>query len=60
LTIYKKQGLIDLKLIGDYIMKIVNSLKSAKKRDKDCFVVNRRGRKFVLHKKNKRLKARQG
>lgn len=41
-------------------MRIVNSLKSAKKRDKDCYVVNRRGRKFVLHKKNKRLKARQG
>ena len=41
-------------------MKIVNSLKSAKKRDKDCIVVNRRGRKFVINKKNKRLKARQG
>ena len=41
-------------------MRIVNSLKSDKKRDKDCFVVNRRGRKFVLNKKNKRLKARQG
>jgi large subunit ribosomal protein L36 len=43
-----------------FIMKIVNSLKSAKKRDKDCYVVSRRGRKFVLHKKNKRFKARQG
>jgi len=41
-------------------MKVVNSLKSARKRDKDCFIVSRRGRKFVLNKKNKRLKARQG
>jgi large subunit ribosomal protein L36 len=46
--------------IGENIMKIVNSLKSARKRDKDCIVVSRRGRKFVINKKNKRLKARQG
>lgn len=60
MTFSKIEGLMAAMLFGDIEMKIVNSLKSAKKRDKDCFVVNRRGRKFVLHKKNKRLKARQG
>lgn len=41
-------------------MKIRNSLKSAKTRDKNCVVVRRRGRLYVLNKKNPRLKARQG
>ena len=41
-------------------MKIVNSLKSLKKRDKNCHVVRRRGRVFVINKANPRFKARQG
>jgi large subunit ribosomal protein L36 len=41
-------------------MKIINSLKSQKKRDKDCRVVRRRGRVYVINKKNPRYKARQG
>ncbi|MBE9606405.1 50S ribosomal protein L36 [Acetobacteraceae bacterium H6797] len=41
-------------------MKIRNSLKTAKLRDKNCFTVRRRGRVYVLNKKNPRLKARQG
>lgn len=41
-------------------MKIRNSLKSAKVRDKDCRVVRRRGRVYVINKKNPRYKARQG
>lgn len=41
-------------------MKIRNSLKTAKTRDKNCFLVRRRGRVYVLNKKNPRLKARQG
>ncbi|CAA9231206.1 MULTISPECIES: type B 50S ribosomal protein L36 [Acetobacterales] len=41
-------------------MKIRNSLKSAKTRDKNCVLVRRRGRLYVLNKKNPRLKARQG
>jgi large subunit ribosomal protein L36 len=41
-------------------MKIRNSLKSAKTRVKNCVVVRRRGRLYVLNKKNPRLKARQG
>ncbi|MGG5886312.1 type B 50S ribosomal protein L36 [Falsiroseomonas sp. HC035] len=41
-------------------MKIRNSLKTAKVRDKNCILVRRRGRTYVLNKKNPRLKARQG
>jgi large subunit ribosomal protein L36 len=41
-------------------MKIVNSLKSLKRRDKNCRVVRRRGRVFVINKANPRFKARQG
>ena len=41
-------------------MKIRNSLKSAKLRDKHGVVVRRRGRLYVLNKKNPRFNARQG
>ena len=41
-------------------MKIVNSLKSAKTRDKNCRIVRRKGRVYVINKKNPRMKARQG
>jgi large subunit ribosomal protein L36 len=41
-------------------MKIVSSLKTAKLRDKNCRVVRRRGRIYVINKKNPRFKARQG
>jgi len=42
------------------IMKIRNSLKSAKLRDKNCRVVRRKGRVYVINKTNPRFKARQG
>ena len=41
-------------------MKVVNSLKSAKKRDRFCRVIRRRGRTYVINKRNPRFKARQG
>ena len=41
-------------------MKIVNSLKTIKKRDRNCRVIRRRGRTYVINKVNKRYKARQG
>lgn len=41
-------------------MKIASSLKSLKKRDKDCQIIKRKGKIFVINKKNKRYKARQG
>ncbi len=42
------------------IMKVLNSLKSAKTRDKNCRVVRRKGRVYVINKRNPRFKARQG
>ncbi|MBD25845.1 MAG: 50S ribosomal protein L36 [Candidatus Marinimicrobia bacterium] len=41
-------------------MKVRNSLKSARTRDKNCKIVRRRGRVFLINKKNPRFKARQG
>lgn len=41
-------------------MKVINSLKSAKSRDKDCRVVRRKGKLYVINKKNPKFKARQG
>jgi len=41
-------------------MKVRCSLKSAKNRDKDCKIVRRKGRLYVINKKNPRMKARQG
>jgi large subunit ribosomal protein L36 len=41
-------------------MKIVNSLKTLKTRDKNCRVVRRKGRVYIINKSNPRYKARQG
>jgi large subunit ribosomal protein L36 len=41
-------------------MKVVSSLKSAKKRHPACQVVRRRGRLYVINKTDPRYKARQG
>ena len=41
-------------------MKVVCSLKTAKKRDKNCRIVRRKGRVYVINKRNPRFKARQG
>jgi large subunit ribosomal protein L36 len=40
-------------------VKVLNSLKSAKTRHRDCKVVRRRGKVFVICKSNPRFKARQ-
>lgn len=42
------------------VMKIRNSLRSAKIRDKNCRVVRRHGRVYVINKLKPRMKARQG
>lgn len=41
-------------------MQVLSSLKTAKTRDRNCQVVRRRGRIYVICKTNPRLKARQG
>ena len=42
------------------VMKVKSSLKSLKSRHKDCRVVRRKGRVFVINKTQRRFKARQG
>ncbi|MBT5267489.1 MAG: 50S ribosomal protein L36 [Rhodospirillaceae bacterium] len=41
-------------------MKVVNSLKTLKNRDRNCRLVRRKGRVYVINKTNPRFKARQG
>ncbi|MET4697255.1 large subunit ribosomal protein L36 [Constrictibacter sp. MBR-5] len=41
-------------------MKIVRSLKTLKSRHKDCRLIRRKGRMYVINKTNPRFKARQG
>lgn len=41
-------------------MKIRNSLKSLKSRHRDCRVIRRKGRTYVINKTQRRFKARQG
>jgi large subunit ribosomal protein L36 len=41
-------------------MKIVNSLRSLKVRHRDCRLVRRKGRMYVINKTQRRYKARQG
>jgi len=49
-----------LNLIASKNMKVRCSLKSVKNRDKDCKIVRRKGRIYVINKKKPRMKARQG
>jgi large subunit ribosomal protein L36 len=41
-------------------MKIASSLKSLKKRDLNSKIVKRKGKLYVINKKNPKFKARQG
>jgi len=43
----------------EFPVKVLSSLKSAKQRHRDCKVVRRRGKVFVICKSNPRFKARQ-
>jgi large subunit ribosomal protein L36 len=45
--------------IQGFVMKVLSSLKSAKTRHKDCQIVRRRGKVYVINKTNPRFKARQ-
>jgi large subunit ribosomal protein L36 len=54
------QHQIRLEQAGVTAMKIRNSLKSLKSRHRDCRVIRRRGRTYVINKTNRRFKARQG
>ncbi|MDR2724200.1 MAG: type B 50S ribosomal protein L36 [Holosporaceae bacterium] len=41
-------------------MKIVNSLKTIRSRHKNCRLIRRKGRVYIINKTNPRFKARQG
>ena len=41
-------------------MKVLSSLKTAKTRHRDCKVVRRKGRVYVINKTDPRFKAKQG
>jgi large subunit ribosomal protein L36 len=41
-------------------MKVVNSLKTIKARHKNCRMIRRKGRVYIINKTNPRFKARQG
>lgn len=41
-------------------MKVRNSLRSLRKRDKNNRLIRRKGRTYIINKKNPRMKARQG
>ncbi|QEK38319.1 type B 50S ribosomal protein L36 [Candidatus Cytomitobacter primus] len=41
-------------------MKVTSSLKTLKNRHKDCKIVRRKGKVYVINKKYPRYKARQG
>jgi large subunit ribosomal protein L36 len=41
-------------------MKIRHSLKSVKTRERNCLIVRRKGRTYVINKKHPRYKTRQG
>ncbi len=45
--------------VRESAVKVISSLKSAKQRHRDCKVVRRRGKVFVICKSNPRFKARQ-
>jgi len=47
-------------LCEGFAMKIKNSLKAAKTREKGCILVRRKGRVYVINKRNPRYKTRQG
>ncbi len=53
-------SLVSFKFRKGDIMKVRCSLKSAKTRDKDCKVVKRKGRVYVINKTKPKFKARQG
>jgi large subunit ribosomal protein L36 len=46
--------------VEEKTMKVANSLRSLKTRHRDCRVVRRKGRIYVINKTHPRFKARQG
>ena len=51
-------SIFDVKIWRSY-MRVVSSLKSIKKRDRDNVIVRRRGKVYVINKRRPRMKAKQ-
>jgi large subunit ribosomal protein L36 len=54
------QQLLARRAAKERTMKVANSLRSLKTRHRDCQIVRRKGRVYVINKTQKRYKARQG
>ena len=59
LKTWKSRTLPGIKTYIYYNMKVVSSLKSHKKRDLNSKLVRRRGRVYIINKKNPKFKVRQ-
>ena len=59
-NLYIKQFLKNITIFWRKTMRTASSLKTLKKRDKNCRIVRRKGRVLVINKTNPRFKARQG
>ena len=59
LKAWESRTLPGINQLGLYIMKVVSSLKSHKKRDLNSKLVRRRGRVYIINKKNPKYKVRQ-
>jgi large subunit ribosomal protein L36 len=55
-----RRASLPIRKVQRFPMKVRNSLKSLKNRHRDCQVVRRHGRTYVINKTNRRFKARQG
>ena len=58
MTLLKVESFLDINNI--YIYKVMKTRASLKKRSADCKIVRRKGRLFVINKKNPKFKMRQG
>ena len=58
LKVWESRSLPGISVLG-YFMKVRSSLKSHKKRDLNSKLVRRRGRIYIINKKNPKYKARQ-
>ena len=58
MTLLKVESFLDINNI--YIYKVMKTRASLKKRSADCKIVRRKGRLFVINKKNPKFKLRQG
>lgn len=60
LALQRSEHTVRAPALGRQIMKVKNSLRSLKNRHRDCRVVRRKGRVYVINKTQRRFKARQG